>query len=41
MKTALWDRTVEEHRETDFTDHEDWCIEGMSVVRWGERLFRE
>jgi len=29
MKTALWDRTVEEHRETDFTDHEDWCIEAV------------
>jgi len=29
MKTALWDRTVGEHRETDFTDHEDWCIEAV------------
>lgn len=29
MKTALWDRTVEEHRETDFTDHKDWCIEAV------------
>ena len=29
MKTALWDRTIEEHRETDFTDHKDWCIEAV------------
>jgi len=29
MKTALWDRTVEGHRETDFTDHEDWWIEAV------------
>lgn len=29
MKTALWDTTVEEHRETDFTDHKDWCIEAV------------
>jgi len=29
MKTALWNRTVEEHRETDFADHEDWCIEAV------------
>lgn len=29
MKTALWDRTVGQHRETDFTDHEDWCIEAV------------
>jgi hypothetical protein len=29
LKTALWDTTVEEHRETDFTDHKDWCIEAV------------
>jgi hypothetical protein len=29
MKSAWGDRSVEEHRETDFTDHEDWCIEAV------------